>query len=315
MQPMQPIRRSEGGNRAVAAVRGARAAVVELAWIGTHVALYPWGLLEERTRPDAAGYSLGELRPVHRGLIVGDVEAAGTPILLVHGVVDNRSVFTVLRRGLRRRGFGRVSALNYSPLTEDVREVAMRVGAAVEAICEETGYERIHLVGHSMGGLVVRYYAQRLGGDERVHTVVTLGAPHGGTQPARLVPHPVARQLRPGSDVIRELAEPAPGCRTRFVAFWSDFDEMIVPHASARIEHPDLRVRNVLVQGVGHISLPIDGRVVREICATLAHLDHDGSTLAEGVPPISSTPSSPNASIPRRLRVAAAERRHQLRQR
>jgi hypothetical protein len=36
-------------------------------------------------------------------------------------------------------------------------------------------------------------------------------------------------------------------------------------------------VRNVQVQGVGHISLPIDGRVVREICTTLAHLDHDGS--------------------------------------
>ena len=55
------------------------------------------------------------LRPVHRGLIVGDVEAAGTPILLVHGVVDNRSVFTVLRRGLRRRGFGRVSGAELQP--------------------------------------------------------------------------------------------------------------------------------------------------------------------------------------------------------
>ncbi len=289
---MHPLRRADGASRAVLTARGARAAVVELAWIGTHVALYPWGLLEERSRPDTAGYSLGGLRPVHRGLIVGDVEAAGTPILLVHGVVDNRSVFAVLRRGLRRRGFGRVSALNYSPLTEDVREVALRVGSAVEAICEETGYERIHLVGHSMGGLVARYYVQCMGGDERVHTVVTLGAPHAGTQPARLVPHPVARQLRPGSEVVRELAEPAPGCRTRFVAFWSDHDELIIPHASARIEHPDLRVRNVLVQGVGHISLPIDGRVVREICTTLAHLDHDGSTLAEGTTPIASTAST-----------------------
>ena len=52
---------------------------------------------------------------------------------------------------------------------------------------------------------------------------------------------------------------------------------MVIPHASARIEHPDLRARNVLVQGVGHISLPIDGRVVHEVCTTLAHLDHDGS--------------------------------------
>jgi hypothetical protein len=29
----------------------------------------------------------------------------------------------------------------------------------------------------------------------------------------------------------------------------------------------------VLVQGVGHLSLPVDGRVVREIATTLALLD------------------------------------------
>jgi hypothetical protein len=259
---------------------------VEVAWVGAHVVLYPLGVLEERSRPEAAGYSLGGLRPVHRGLIVGDVEAAGTPILLVHGVVDNRSVFTVLRRGLRRRGFGHVSALNYSPLTDDVREVALRLGSAVEAICEETGYERIHLVGHSMGGLVARYYAQRMGGDARVHTVVTLGTPHSGTFPARFVPHPVARQLRPGSDVVRELAEPAPGCRTRFVAFWSDHDELVVPTGSARIEHPDLVARNVLVAGVGHMSLPIDGRVVHSCGMMLAHLDPDGAEEEPAVVPL-----------------------------
>jgi len=50
--------------------------------------------------------------------------AAGTPILLVHGLIDNRSVFTLLRRTLRRRGFGRVLTVNYSPFTPDVRAAA-----------------------------------------------------------------------------------------------------------------------------------------------------------------------------------------------
>jgi hypothetical protein len=260
--------------------RTARVAALEVAWVGARVAMYPLGLLADRSDPVREAYSLGRLPPVHRGLLVGDVEAAGTPILLVHGVADNRSAFTVLRRGLRRRGFGRVSALNYSPLTDDVREVAERLGTAVDAVCDETGYERIHLIGHSMGGLVARYYVQRLGGDARVHTLVTLGAPHGGTLPARFVPHPVARQLRPGSDVLRELAEPAPGCRTRFVAFWSDHDEVVIPNASARIEHPDLRVDNVLVPGVGHIALPVHGRVVHTLALVLSHLDPDGTEAA-----------------------------------
>ena len=37
------------------------------------------------------------------------------------------------------------------------------------------------------------------------------------------------------------------------------------------------------MHGLGHMSLPISGRVVHGISTTLAHLDTDGSTLAAGV--------------------------------
>ena len=53
---------------------------------------------------------------------------------------------------------------------------------------------------------------------------------------------------------------------------------MVVPKRSRRIDHPDLSARNVFVRGVGHMSLPVDPRVVHEICTTLAHLDADGRT-------------------------------------
>ena len=178
-----------------------------------------------------------------------------------------------------------------------MRVVAGRLEALVEALCIETGYERVHVIGHSMGGLVARYFVQRMGGDSRVHTLVTLGTPHQGTAPANFVPHPVARQMRPGSDIMTELAAPSPGCRTRFVAIWSDLDQMIIPKSNARIEHTDLNARNVFVPCVGHNSLPVDGRVVHEICTTLAHVDQDGSTVAEGATSIASAPS--RQGIPR----------------
>ncbi|MCA1720226.1 MAG: alpha/beta fold hydrolase, partial [Actinobacteria bacterium] len=235
---------------------------------------------------------------VQRGLLIGDVVAAGTPIILVHGLVDNRSIFTLLRRALRRRGFGRVLTLNYSPLTQDVRAVAARLAELVERTCEETGYERVHVIGHSLGGVVARYYVQRLGGDSRVHTLCTLGSPHSGTHAARLFPQGVVRQLKPGSDLLAELAAPAAGCRTRFVAFWSDLDQLIVPQANAAIDHPDLQVRNVALRGIGHMSLPISGQVVHRITSLLAHLDEDGSTLSPGV-------STLEAPAPRPSRTAA----------
>ena len=284
-------RTTRRGVRALCSPSGLLGAGTEAVWSVAHLALYPMGVLEERaraaSRESAGRFTLDDLPPVQRGLLLGDVVAAGTPILLVHGLVDNRSVFTVLRRALRRRGFGQVLTLNYSPFTSDVRTAASQLAALVEKVCETTGHERVHVVGHSLGGVVARYYVQVMGGDVRVHTVCTLGSPHSGTWAAHLLPSRLVRQLRPGSDLLGELAAPAPGCRTRFVAFWSDLDQLIVPTSSARVDHPDLAARNVLLRGVGHMSLPIDGRVVHEIATLLAHLDEDGSTAAAGVSELS----------------------------
>jgi triacylglycerol lipase len=264
---------------------GVRGTVVEAVWMSAHLAIYPLGLLRERPEPSDR-YALEGLGPIQRGLAVRDIEAAGTPILLVHGMVDNRAIFTILKRRLRRRGFGRVVTINYSPVTNDIRQAARDLAAEVEALVAQTGYERVHLIGHSLGGLIARYYVQRLGGDERIHTLVTLGSPHAGTLTAHLIPVHLCRQLRPGSDLYAELAEPAERCRTRFVAYWSDLDQLILPHVNARLEHPDLSARNVRVHGVGHMSLPLDGQVVHEISALLSQLDWDGTMLTAGVTPL-----------------------------
>jgi len=284
-------RSTRTGVRVLANPTGIRGAGTELAWVAAHLALYPLGMSKERGRASAREeldrFTLDDLPPVQRGLLISDVVAAGTPIILVHGLVDNRSIFTLLRRSLRRRGFGRVITLNYSPFAQDVRMVAARLAALVEQTCAETGYERVHVIGHSLGGVVARYYVQCLDGDERVHTLCTLGSPHAGTHAARLFPQGVVGQLRPGSALMAELAQPAAGCRTRFVAFWSDLDQLIVPQHSAAIDHPDLQARNVPLRGVGHMSLPIHGPVVHEITTLLAHLDEDGSTLTAGVTPLS----------------------------
>lgn len=245
----------------------------EVGWLAAHVVLYPLGALAERTSAPDDPIRLDDLPPLRRGVLtrelVGGIEAASAPILLVHGIGDNRSVFTVLRRSLRRRGLGEVHTVNYSPLTSDVRVAARSLGRRVEQLCERTGYDRVHVIAHSLGGVVARYYVQRLGGDERVHTLVTLGAPHLGTSAARAVPFRLCRQLRPGSDLITELASPAPDCRTRFVAVWSDLDQVIRPVRNARLDHPDLDLANVRVRGVGHLSLPFSRQVAYEAALAL----------------------------------------------
>lgn len=260
--------------RTVGTPAGLRGVAVEWAWFAAHLAFYPAGLIHEQLVEVGDGYRTDSLPPERRSHVVTDVEAAGIPILLVHGIMDNRSVFTVFRRALRRRGFGTVHAVNYSLLTGDVRTAAHELRGHVERLRERTGAERVHIVGHSLGGVIARYYVQRLGGSEAVDTLVTLGSPHSGTLSAYLLPTKLAAQLRPGSELLAELTEPAPGCPTRFLVVWSRMDQMIVPQRNARLVHPDLHIEQFELRDVGHLSLPIDPRSVHWVVSALARSDH-----------------------------------------
>ncbi|CAM5425252.1 esterase/lipase family protein [Streptomyces pilosus] len=236
-----------------------KATALELAILAGHVLLYPAGIIQERRGPE------GPALPVTKGAPQLPTEAK-PPVVLLHGFIDNRSVFLLLRRSLSQHGRQQIESLNYSPLTCDIRIAAELLGRHIEQVCERTGSRRVDVVGHSLGGLIARYYVQRLGGDTRVRTLVTLGTPHTGTRVAPLAnAHPIVRQMRPGSPVLEELARPAPGCRTHFVAFWSDLDHIMDPLETACIEHPDLTAVNIRVSGVGHLALPVHPTVATGI--------------------------------------------------
>ncbi len=266
--------------RRMATVQALAFAAVEVVWGTTHISLYPLGTRAPKRGLVGHTYSLEHLTPLQRGMHVAAGTELGTPILLLHGFADNHSIFALLRRGLLRRGFNRVFAMNYSIRTRDVRTAAAQLAEEVEQICEETGYERIHIVAHSLGGLVARYYVTRLGGDERVHTLVTLGSPHHGSLMAHLLPTPLTRQLRPNSPLMRDLNAPAPGCRTRIISFWSDTDEAVVPATNARLHQDGVDITNVELHGVGHLSLPILPSVAHRISTSLVQLDTEGSPTA-----------------------------------
>lgn len=267
--------------RQMATVQGVVFAAVEAVWATTHISLYPFGARAPRRGGVGHGYRIEHLTPRQRGMVLaGGVSELGTPILLLHGFADNHSIFALMRRGLLRRGFSQVFAMNYSVRTKDVRTAAIQLAEEIETIVEETGYERIHVVAHSLGGVIGRYYVTRLGGDERVHTLVTLGAPHTGSLLAHIAPTPLGRQLRPGSPLMDELNQPAPGCRTRVLAFWSDTDEAIVPAVNASLEQEGVDVTNIRLRGVGHLSLPILPSVAHRIATSLTQLDSEGDPTA-----------------------------------
>lgn len=155
------------------------------------------------------GYGLYLLRPWQ-----DDLE----PVILIHGINDSPRSWRELAAAIDPQRF-QVLLYQYpsgSPLTNN----AYLLSEALRDLQLRYAPKRLHLVAHSMGGLVARRTAQLLrpgAGDQRLCLLLTLATPWGGhpsaaTGAARVpVDVPVWRDMAPGSPFLRELfADPLP---------------------------------------------------------------------------------------------------------
>ncbi len=76
-------------------------------------------------------------------------------VILVHGLAGSRLDMLPLAVGLKRSGFS-VENWGYWSLNTSIETHAERLGEAVQTIAARDSVQRIHLVGHSMGGIIIR---------------------------------------------------------------------------------------------------------------------------------------------------------------
>lgn len=152
------------------------------------------------------------------------------PIVLTPGYMDDARKLTWLASYLRRNGLQPVIiSPQPSNATIGIDELAMILATEIE---RQLGSEQpIDFFGFSMGGLIGRYYLQRLGGAERVQRFVTVATPHRGSWTARLLPtRPALLQMYPGSDFLNDLNDDlTPLIQRDFMAFWTPFDLSVTP--------------------------------------------------------------------------------------
>jgi pimeloyl-ACP methyl ester carboxylesterase len=189
------------------------------------------------------------------------------PVLLVHGLGGTKSSWSFLARTLTARGLI-VDAITYSPFGTSVEQVADRLAVRVERLLSQTGADKVHLVGHSLGGVVIAQAVAsgRLTG--LVDTVITLAAPFRGSPWANLLPFvAIVSALRQGSPLLRRIASAPVPDGIRWVAFAATLDT-IVP--GGRSVPPQTGVEIVTVGGVGHLGMLLSPQVVSRIVAALS---------------------------------------------
>lgn len=117
-------------------------------------------------------------------------------------------------------------------------------------------YNGIHVVGHSMGGLVARMADYKVSG--YCNSIATLGTPHYGAPLARLAPWShAAQQMRPSSGFLRRLN--ACDGYTPMLTIGASHDPL-VPFKNSVVDAAKCRK----VYGT-HTSMLFDSRVANEL--------------------------------------------------
>jgi pimeloyl-ACP methyl ester carboxylesterase len=182
-------------------------------------------------------------------------DAPDDVVVLVHGLLATAGVLRPLAERLERDTGARAATFTHLP-GEGIERIARRVADLIVRLPART--QRVHLVGHSIGGLAARHYVEVLGGDPRVVQTVSIASPFSGVPRASLVlPGQLAKDLDPSSSLLVRLrAGVGQG----------------VPHFSIAGSHDALVASGALpsaerleVPGCGHNALLYDPVVLDEV--------------------------------------------------
>jgi pimeloyl-ACP methyl ester carboxylesterase len=209
--------------------------------------------------------ALSAARPAGFLPLPGAKNRGPRPIVMVHGYAMGRSNFIPLACRLAKAGLGPIVGFEYWTLGKTA-SAARKLGAFVDRLRAETGAAQVDIVGHSMGGVVGRYYVALGGGDGAVANLVTIGSPHHGTAVAPVGLGRPTKELFLGSSLLQRLAAAKRPAVTKLTVIWSRVDALVSgPHA-ARLDGVD----ELVYDDLGHISMLTSRDVARALIARLS---------------------------------------------
>jgi triacylglycerol lipase len=188
---------------------------------------------------------------IPRGVAPGD-----DVVILLHGLFATAGVLRPLRAAIGRHPSVHTAALTYLP-GPGVAAIAEQLRALAAAVPQGA---RIHVVGHSLGGIVARYFALEAA-DPRVVQTISLATPFAGVPHAVWLGVDTGRDLHPRSAVLRRILLHPDASRLPHLSIIAGADNLVDAPISHALPGGDVRV----MAGCGHNTLLFDDEVARAV--------------------------------------------------
>ena len=185
------------------------------------------------------------------------------PVILIHGLNMDEICMWYLRWCLKRENWGPLYILHLGPLSWTIEENAHLLARSIDPIFQK--YGKVHLIAHSMGGLVSRYFIQELNGFSKVGSLITLASPHFGTPMAHLAWSVCGRQLIPGSAFLAQVNRKPFPQEVPNLFLWSNLDILVPPRWGGAIGFSPAEGNFSYIGNLGHLMILHSIRVFRVI--------------------------------------------------
>jgi pimeloyl-ACP methyl ester carboxylesterase len=190
------------------------------------------------------------------GAVPSAVDHGDDVVVFLHGLFASAGVLRPLRAAVTRHRGVHAAALSYPP-GPGIEELSERLRALLDTL---PATARIHLVGHSLGGLVVRHFVQEIG-DARVVQTISLATPFAGVPRAAWLGLHSARDLSHGSPILRRIALHPDAAAIPHLSIIAGADTLVDAPVAHALPGGDVQIMDAR----GHNGLLFDPDVARAV--------------------------------------------------
>lgn len=183
---------------------------------------------------------------------IPDATPANPPILFLHGLYHNSSAWLLYHMWFREAGLTHTYSFSYLSFRRKFEDLVNKLEIKVQALESACPGTKPILVGHSLGGLVIRAWVSCGDNEQRITGITTLGTPHQGSKLAGLGAGSLCRSIIFRGPLIRSIEEHDINPGIPCYSLSSALDNMVLPQEGLHIRNASWQEeRTPLVSHIG----------------------------------------------------------------